>query len=44
MTIYHFRNEKGNGAEMRPASVSRMVTGNWGRAVQLLANFSPCLW
>ena len=22
MTIYHFRNEKGNGAEMRPAIVS----------------------
>ena len=28
MTIYHFRNEKGTGAEMRPAIVSGMVTGD----------------
>ena len=30
MTIYHFRNEKGTGAEMRPAIVSGIVTGNTG--------------
>ena len=28
MTIYHFRNDKGTGAEMRPAIVSGMVTGD----------------
>ena len=34
-----FNNEKGTGAEMCPASVSGIVT-KWGRAGQLLANFS----
>ena len=34
--IRHFRNQKGTGAEMRPAIVSWIVTG--GRAGQLLAN------
>ena len=33
----HPRNEKGPGAEMRPAIVCGIVTG--GRAVQLLATF-----
>ena len=28
MTTYHFRNENGNGAEMRPAIVSGIVTGD----------------
>ena len=39
--ISHFRNEKGTGAEMGAAIVSRIVY--WERAGQLLANFFPVL-
>ena len=43
--IRHFRNEKGSGAEMCPAIVSGIVTGNSPVSSWLLANFqfSPIL-
>ena len=37
-SIRHFRNKTGTGAEMRPASISGIVTGE-PRAGQLLASF-----